>query len=558
MAGPTPPFTTCDSDAREIARLRKAELSLNPPVTVSPIHVKATEYWFRGLSRPTSIGNAVIAYDYGVCAFADIGDALATAQDSSHRIYLLGWWVVPDTRLKAGNGGLLRDYLANTKAEIRGMFWDAPGGNSVFGPQKKAADNDPIVSFLNGLPNGAAILDHKLPFFMLGGTQTTIRGGIHHQKLLVVSGSSGLIAFVGGMDINPTRVTSDGSFQPLHDVQLRIIGKESASLLRAFQDRWLDHPDSAQLDQKQFKKARTQVAADFALVARSKLDPDLPTATRSGSGKNDVNHAVTIGRTFAELPKFNNATNSEVYSFAPRGEESGWKIVQNAIQKARSFIYIEDQYFVSRRLKQELLRKLQDKNFEMLIVLMESSSSFENSSTFFDNEFPYLPAARNEIRTDFLAVDPKRTKWRLFSLQASSDPGRQQFCGSYVHSKTMIIDDDFAVIGSANADDRGYTYDTEVVVGVTDDPNGRASRQKFARNLRLNLWHKHLGVGQDLLFDWRKALKYWFRPPPKAMIVDSSAIENSVLLGPGAVLRNFKQADRLWSEDIDPDADKLP
>ncbi len=68
----------------------------------------------------------------------------------------------------------------------------------------------------------------------------------------------------------------------------------------------------------------------------------------------------------------------------------------------------------------------------------------------------------------------------------------------------MIIDDDFAVIGLANADDRGYTHDTEIVVGVTDDPTGRPARQKFALNLRLNLWHKHLGLPQRDLFNWGK------------------------------------------------------
>jgi phosphatidylserine/phosphatidylglycerophosphate/cardiolipin synthase-like enzyme len=146
----------------------------------------------------------------------------------------------------------------------------------------------------------------------------------------------------------------------------------------------------------------------------------------------------------------------------------------------------------------------------------------------------------------------------MFTLQASPDPARQQFCGSYVHSKTMIFDDDFAVIGTANADDRSYTYDTEVVVGIPDDPFGRASAQKFARNLRVNLWHKHLGLPQNSLLDFSSALSYWFKPPSQAMVVDSSVLEDSPMLGPKAVLRNFPQADRLWREDIDPDADLLP
>jgi phosphatidylserine/phosphatidylglycerophosphate/cardiolipin synthase-like enzyme len=544
MAGATP-FTTCEADRREIARLRIAESAINPGKPVSQTHVAAMQYWLQGLKG--SVGNAVIAYDYGVCAFADMADAIATATEPTHKICVLGWWVDPFTRMKDGNGGLLSDLLSASKAEIRGMFWSNK-------------QNGPITTFLNARSNGAAILDNKLPFARLAASQSGVRGGIHHQKLLVVSGSSGLIAFAGGMDINPSRVNvTPGGIEPLHDVQLRLIGPEAANLLKVFSERWLDHPDSSALDQTKFKKARFEVDREFTAAARSGATPDLPTATRPVGTKNDTDHAVTVGRTYANLPKFTSAPQ-ETYSFAPSGEQTAWKIVQSAIQRARQFIYIEDQYFVSRRVKAELVKKLQDPAFQFLLVLMQDSSSFESSSAtkLSDNEFPYLIAARNEIRTDLLAADPKRKKWGMYTLRASADPNRQKFCGSYVHSKIMLMDDDFAVIGSANVDDRGYTFDTEIVVGVTDDPQGRASRQHFAQNLRLNLWHKHLGVGQAWLFNWRKGLGYWLKPPPEAMIVDGHALEDSPLLGLKPVLRNFPQEDRLWRETIDPDADKLP
>ena len=507
-----------------------------------------------------TVGNSVIPYIYGNCAFTDMGDALATVTDANHRIYLAGWWVDPNTPLKSGPGGLLRDFLSSTKAAIRGMFWDDPGGNSnIFGPQKKVADNGPIVSFLNGLPNGAAILDNKLPFFLLGGQQTGIRGGIHHQKLLVVSGSSGLIAFTGGMDINKSRIDiSAGGYEPLHDVHVRIIGPEAKKILRVFRERWLDHQDSRSLDLAKFNMVAHEVGNDFDAAARGRSDPSFPTSTRRLGHKNDANHAVAIRRTYANLSKFNSTTNKESYSFAPGGEETAWKLILNGVQRTKKFIYIEDQYFVSRRLKAELVKKLTDPTFQFLLILMQASGSFEKSPNLFDNEFPYLIAARNEIRSDFLAVDPKRTKWRMFCLKASSDPLRQKWCGSYVHSKTLIFDDDFATVGSANADDRGYTYDTEIVAGVTDDPFGRASAQKFARDLRVSLWHKHLAVPHDKLVDWPTGLRFWLTPPSQAMVFDSSDLEDSPMLGTKPILKNFSTENRLWREDIDPDADLLP
>jgi phosphatidylserine/phosphatidylglycerophosphate/cardiolipin synthase-like enzyme len=86
---------------------------------------------------------------------------------------------------------------------------------------------------------------------------------------------------------------------------------------------------------------------------------------------------------------------------------------------------------------------------------------------------------------------------------------RQQWCGSSVHSNTLIFDDECAVIGTVNDDDRGYTFDTEIVACITDDPLGRAGGQRFARDLRVNLWHKRLAVPHARLSDWNAAMKFW-------------------------------------------------
>jgi phospholipase D1/2 len=58
----------------------------------------------------------------------------------------------------------------------------------------------------------------------------------------------------------------------------------------------------------------------------------------------------------------------------------------------------------------------------------------------------------------------------------------------YIHSKVMIVDDRFAIIGSANINDRsmlGYR-DSEIAV-VIEDP-------LFALHLRQDLWREHFGL----------------------------------------------------------------
>jgi len=53
-------------------------------------------------------------------------------------------------------------------------------------------------------------------------------------------------------------------------------------------------------------------------------------------------------------------------------------------------------------------------------------------------------------------------------------------------------------------------------------------------------------------------MKFWQNPPPGAMIIEASDLEDSPILGTKAILRDFSDADKAWRETIDPGADLLP
>jgi phospholipase D1/2 len=74
----------------------------------------------------------------------------------------------------------------------------------------------------------------------------------------------------------------------------------------------------------------------------------------------------------------------------------------------------------------------------------------------------------------------------------------------YVHTKTMIVDDRFALIGSANINDRSLlgNRDSEIAVLIADLQNdvedigsthGPQLTRKFARDLRMGIWNKLFG-----------------------------------------------------------------
>merc|ERR1711871_106353 len=75
----------------------------------------------------------------------------------------------------------------------------------------------------------------------------------------------------------------------------------------------------------------------------------------------------------------------------------------------------------------------------------------------------------------------------------------------YVHSKVMIVDDRFAIIGSANINDRSMNgdRDSEIALAVESWPTGYAIPNDewpvsggFAKSLRMHLWAEHLGLLQ--------------------------------------------------------------
>jgi phospholipase D1/2 len=90
----------------------------------------------------------------------------------------------------------------------------------------------------------------------------------------------------------------------------------------------------------------------------------------------------------------------------------------------------------------------------------------------------------------------------------------------YVHSKTMIVDDMYALIGSANINDRSLLgeRDSELAVLVMDgetlraDVNGKGSQRevrRFAHELRMDLWKKIFGFtdGQRPANELAQAIK---------------------------------------------------
>ena len=231
-----------------------------------------------------------------------------------------------------------------------------------------------------------------------------------------------------------------------------------------------------------------------------------------------------------------------------------WMIVK-AIEQARTFIYVEDQYLtatglIAKKLK-EVINDPNKPNLKIIIVIPDSKITP-------DLFVPYL------LRGEFIKAltATKNSPGYLYPHPRVSICYRKvELDHNYVHSKTWIFDDKYAIIGSANCNNRGYTHDSEVVAGIYDRKveqsyTSQCNQQHnpkqdilfppcpFAKDLRIRLWKHHLNleIPKDAVSqkevninmdDPAKSIRYWFD-----------------LLPPDAYVRHIPPADVQYKENF--------
>ena len=154
------------------------------------------------------------------------------------------------------------------------------------------------------------------PFKVVGLTvDDIIHFGVYHQKFVVGRTPGGTyFGYLGGIDINSDRPDSPihRALFPYHDVQAKLTGPALKDLIQSFAERCnYDH-----------------VSPPFDV-------PATPPAIEQGP----ASHLVQIARTYY-TPK-----TAAGFPFAPKGETLIHRSNMNAIDAAREFIYIEEQYF---------------------------------------------------------------------------------------------------------------------------------------------------------------------------------------------------------------------
>jgi phosphatidylserine/phosphatidylglycerophosphate/cardiolipin synthase-like enzyme len=451
-------------------------------------------------------GNAVKPLIDGRRTFLSMVEDIRAARDESDFIYLLGWDIVDDFNLAPRMAPIPTSFAALMReadargVQIRVMLWAKP-----------PLGNRATVNAINRLAHGGAIRDdltaNNRPLTNAQIRQLLVSAGIsapvaaataatllarrnipallgaHHQKVMIIKRGDQLVAYCGGVDINRNRLDAVSATDPQHDAHCRMVGPSAWDLLQTFIKRWSHHPGSTAID-----------SAKGALLGIGLALPGAIAAPPTGDAPYGGTSSVVIGRTFNPNP--NGRTGPAIVR-----ERDIQQLVLAAINNAERFIYIEDQYLIDLDVAAAINRALSRVNHVTILIPGNDITS---------GGHPFIQEYRRDFIDRATAGLSATDAAKLFVYQLSSSQRSPTFGNhTYVHAKTWVIDDDLAIIGSANCNRRGYQHDSETsafIWGTTSGWNGASS---MAQAYRMELWAEHLGLPLSSLTDGDRDARHW-------------------------------------------------
>jgi phosphatidylserine/phosphatidylglycerophosphate/cardiolipin synthase-like enzyme len=393
----------------------------------------------RSGSYPLRAGNRVRPLVDGVPAFRRICEAVEAAR---RRVWATIAFVDRTAELPDGRGTLF-DVLDRAVArglDVRVVFWREP-------------DLDPARPGWEHFPGNAgerAWLAERGSAFQARWDHLP-RGCAHQKSWLVDAGEPGEVAFVGGINVDRMSIVDRGHRAPeprehYHDVYAELRGPVATDVHHNFVQRWNGASERGRED-----GVWPPRAASGELAPPSRITPAC----------GDV--GVQLGRTLrpGSLPD------------VPLGEQSVLEQYVNAIDSARSAIYLENQFVASAaifaRLDAALRRGVE-------VVALVPRAPLEE-----------VRAARRQPKSaalfEALAALGMHERFTLAGLVVADAPGDHR--DVYVHAKIAIVDDAWATVGSANLDVGSLERNTEM--------NAAWWSATGARELRCDLLAEHLG-----------------------------------------------------------------
>lgn len=390
-------------------------------------------------SYPVRAGNSVRPFIDGESAFRRICEAIEAAQQSVWVTVTFLWadFVMPDGR---GNAFDVLDRAAARGVDVRLIFW--------------RPDSDSEWLLRNAFWGSAAHLD------LLESRRSGVKirwdrahpGFCQHQKIwLIDAGSEEGIAFVGGMNLNPHSMVASGHNGEghNHDVCVEVTGPSVADVHHNFVQRWNGASE------------RQAENGSWGMGSEKCLQYPAVVPLERGNATAQIQRTIHAGRYFDAQ----STPGGRSYDIAS-GEGSIFHQYCAAINAARSSIYMENQYIDVPQIVDCLLSALQ--RGVHVILLM-----------------PAEPEVRLPVPPERRAFLDARSKLERFEhlmlagIAGLGSDGKRH--AVYVHSKIMLVDDQWATVGSCNQHRYSLFGNSEMNVSFADPSTVRAFRCELLR-----------------------------------------------------------------------------
>jgi phosphatidylserine/phosphatidylglycerophosphate/cardiolipin synthase-like enzyme len=419
-------------------------------------------------------GNRVRPLIHGATYFAELATRIPALR-AGDLLLFTDWRGDPDQRLAEPGPQIAQLFCeaAQRGVTVRGLVWRSHLDRFRFSEQENRHLGEQIDA-----AGGQCLLDMRVR-----------PGGSHHMKMVVLRHAQRPqddVAFVGGIDLCHSRRDDashrgDPQCQPMaavygprppwHDVQAMIQGPAVGDAETVFRERWEDPAPLTRNPVGRLHDLLTGVDDNGR-----RLPPQLPDPLPCGP------HAVQLLRTFAR--------RRHGYAFAPEGELSIARGYLKAFPRARSLIYLEDQYLWSASVVAALARALRENEDLRLIAVIPR---FPDQ----DGRFSMPPNLIGRISALDMLYRAGGERVAIYS------PENEEGTPVYVHAKVCVIDDTWAIVGSDNFNRRSWTYDSELscavieTTGTGQAPDGEGMGRgpgTYAHVLRTALSREHLGT----------------------------------------------------------------
>jgi phosphatidylserine/phosphatidylglycerophosphate/cardiolipin synthase-like enzyme len=277
----------------------------------------------------------------------------------------------------------------------------------------------------------------------------------HHQKLVSIDDC---IAFCGGIDMtgdrwdtsdhrddDARRVRPGGQpYGPWHDATTALAGPIAAAVGRECADRW-----------ERATGRRLSPIGDAAPCWPEGLEPLFT----------DVD--VALARSHPEMADQEPVREIE-------------QLFIDQIAAARAIIYLESQYFASRRVAEALAARLDEADGPEIVIVnpLGAQGWLE-------------PVAMDTARARLIAALRARDRHGRLAVYHPFTAGGEPI---YVHAKVTVIDDRFLRVGSANLNNRSMRLDTECDVAIDAHRHPGQGLEDRVTGVRDTLLAEHLGV----------------------------------------------------------------